>query len=34
MLPLQFLLLTMRPVVVKQLRHRAVGLDLRVMRIA
>ncbi|CAL5061438.1 unnamed protein product [Urochloa decumbens] len=30
MLPLQFLLLTVRPVVVMQLRHRAGGLDLRV----
>lgn len=34
MLPLQFLLLTVRPVVVMQLRHRAGGLDLRVVRIA
>ncbi|CAL5084241.1 unnamed protein product [Urochloa decumbens] len=30
MLPLQFLLLTVRPVVVMELRHRASGLDLRV----
>ncbi|CAL5085799.1 unnamed protein product [Urochloa decumbens] len=30
MLPLQFLLLTVRPVVVMELRHRAGGLDLRV----
>jgi hypothetical protein len=34
MLPLQFLLLTVRPVVVMQLLHRAGGLDLRVVRIA
>lgn len=32
MLPLQFLLLTVRPVVVMQLRHRAGGLDLRIVR--
>ncbi|RLN35063.1 uncharacterized protein C2845_PM03G13770 [Panicum miliaceum] len=31
MLPLQFLLLTVRPIVVMQLRHRAGGLELRVM---
>lgn len=30
MLPLQFLLLTVRPVVVMQLRHRAGGLELRI----
>ncbi|TVU37715.1 hypothetical protein EJB05_11045, partial [Eragrostis curvula] len=30
MLPLQFLLLTVRPVVVMQLRHRGAGLDLRI----
>lgn len=30
MLPLQFLLVTVRPVVVMQLRHRAGGLDLRI----
>lgn len=33
MLPLQFLLLTVRPVVVMQLRHRrAGGIDLRIVR--
>jgi len=32
MLPLQFLLLTVRPVVVMQLRHRAGGLELRIVR--
>jgi len=34
MLPLLFLLLTVRPVVVMQLWHRVDGLDLRVVRIA
>jgi hypothetical protein len=33
MLPLQFLLLTVRPVVVMQLRHRAGGgIDFRIVR--
>jgi len=34
MLPLQFLLLTVCPVVVMQLWHRVDELDLRVVRIA